>query len=258
MTFAYQPNEKTAKRVRAIVPKLIAGAEEALNVRSLASDEMPSSVFAVLVGWWRFTNRTAEALLNLYDAGFTVEAVPLMRNLVGHAYAINWMADNGEDGYKALLEESYGSRRKLLKDLRDAKWQLSESVDIGEAPDFGFASEEEKKRHGRLVGELHNFNNMVTAYGTPIMYSLYRDLSAFSHTTDRTAAAFAEFDEEHRVTVHDTSRHDRLADFCWMPVPLLQAASVMSPLLKGNPMKKQIGEACRDLGLAENLVVKRL
>jgi hypothetical protein len=42
-----------------------------------------------------------------------------------------------------------------------------------------------------------------------------------------------------------------------MPIPLLQAASVMSPLLKGNPMKKQISEACRDLGLPEDLVPKR-
>ncbi|MGW2550108.1 DUF5677 domain-containing protein [Streptomyces sp. NPDC001635] len=257
MTFAFRADEKTAKRVRAIVPKLISGADEALNVRSLASDEVSASVFAVLAGWWRFTNSTAEALLNLYEAGFTVEAAPMMRNLVGHAYAINWLADNGEDGYKALIEESYESRRKLRNDLQAVKWQLPENVDIGEAPDFGFNSEEEKKRHARLVGELHNFNNMVTAYGTPMMYPVYRNLSSFSHTTDLTAAAFAEFNDEQRVTVHQVSRHDRLADLCWMPVCLLQAASVMSPLLKGNPMKKQISEACRDLGLPEDLVPRR-
>jgi hypothetical protein len=257
MTYAYRADEKTAKRVRAILPKLIAGADEALNVRSLASDEMSNSVFAVLAGWWRFTNRTADALLNLYAAGFTVEAAPMLRNLVGHAYAINWMADNGEDAYKALIAESYESRRKLRDDLQAMEWELPENVDIGEAPDFDFASEEEKKRHARLVGELRNFNNMVRAYGTPQMYPVYRNLSSFSHTTDLTAAAFAEFDDEQRVTVHYVSRHDRLSDLCWMPIPLLQAASVMSPLLKGNPMKKQISEACRDLGLPEDLVPKR-
>ncbi|MFD5634782.1 DUF5677 domain-containing protein [Streptomyces sp. NPDC127077] len=258
MTFAYRADERTAKRVRAILPKLIAGANEAITVQSLASGEVSSSVFAVLAGWWRFTNRTAEALLALYDSGFTVEASPLMRNLVNHAYAVNWLADNGEDGYRALIDESYESRRKLRDNLQALKWQLPENVDIGEAPDFGFTSEEEKKRHRRLCGELSNFENMVKAYGSPMMYPVYRNLSSFSHTTDLTAAAFVSIDDEDQVTIYENGRHDRLADFCWMPVPLLQAASVMSPLLKGNPMKRQISEACRDLGLPDDLVAKRV
>ncbi|MGW2899129.1 DUF5677 domain-containing protein [Streptomyces sp. NPDC001212] len=257
MTFAYRADEKTAKRVRVIVPKLIAGADEALQVRVRASDEMSSSLFAVLAGWWRFINRTAEALLSLHDQGFAVEAAPMMRNLVGHAYAINWLADNGEDAYKALVAESYEARRKLLSDLQSVGWPLPETVDIGEAPGFGFTTEEEKKRHGQLAGELRHFNNMVTAYGTPMMYPVYRNLSAFSHTTDLTAAAYAEFDDDGRLTVHEFPRTDRLADFCWIPVPLLQAASVMSPLLKRDPMKKQIRDACRDLGLPEKLVPER-
>ncbi|MEU1273521.1 DUF5677 domain-containing protein [Streptomyces sp. NPDC005799] len=257
MTYAYRADEKTARRVRAILPKLIAGANQAITVQSLASTEVSTSLFAVLAGWWRFTNRTAEALIALYDAGFTVEAAPLMRNLVNHAYAINWLADNGEDGYKALVDESYESRRKLRNNLQALNWQLPDTVDIGEAPNFGHATEEEERRHRRLRGELSNFETMVKAYGTPMMYPVYRNLSSFSHTTDLTAAAFVSFDEQ-RVTVYGNGRHDRLADFCWMPVPLLQAASVMSPLLKGNPMKKQISDACRDLGMPDDLVAKRL
>ncbi|MEU4040253.1 hypothetical protein [Streptomyces collinus] len=40
-----------------------------------------------LMEWWQFTNRTAQALVSLYDQGYTVEAASLMRNLMGHAYA---------------------------------------------------------------------------------------------------------------------------------------------------------------------------
>ncbi|MFF3139252.1 DUF5677 domain-containing protein [Streptomyces mirabilis] len=257
MTFAYRADEKTAKRVRAIVPKLIGGASEALNAQTHTSAKTSSSVFAVLVGWWQFTNRTAEGVIALYDAGLTVEAAPMVRNLVGHAYAINWLADGGDDAYKALIAESYDARRKLLNDLQAVNWQFPEgNVNIGEAPDFGFTADEER-RHRRLVGELHNFNNMVQAYGTPMMYPVYRNLSSFSHTTDLTAAAYASIDDEQRVTVHQVPRTDRLSDFCWMPVPLLQAASVMSPLLTGDPMKKLVSEACRDLGLPEDLTPKR-
>ncbi|MEU5748225.1 DUF5677 domain-containing protein [Streptomyces sp. NPDC047726] len=257
MTYVYGADPKTAKRVRAILPKLIEGADQALTVQSLASSEVSTTIFAVLAGWWRFTNRTAEGLIALYDAGFTVEAAPMMRNLINHAFAINWLADTGEDGYKALVHESHESRRKLYNNLQALDWPLPDTVDIGETPDFGHTTQEEERRHKQLRGELSNFENMLKAYGTPMMYPVYRNLSAYSHTTEHTAAAFASFDEEQRVTVHSNGQSDRLTDLCWMPIPLVQAASVMSPLLRGNPMKKLISEACHDLGLPADLVAKR-
>ncbi|WP_333744988.1 DUF5677 domain-containing protein [Streptomyces ardesiacus] len=56
------------------------------------------------MGWWQFANRTAQALLSLYDQGYTVEAAPLMRNLLGHSYAMNWLADSGEPAVMALTD----------------------------------------------------------------------------------------------------------------------------------------------------------
>ncbi|MFI8206736.1 DUF5677 domain-containing protein [Streptomyces sp. NPDC085937] len=256
MTFAYKPDEKTAKRVRAIVPKLTAGATDALRVQKLESAEISMSVFAVLAGWWRFANRTADAMLALYDQGFTVEVTPLMRNLVGHAYAINWLADHGEAGYRALMDESHRSRKNLLENLEQVGWELPEEVEL-EAPDFGFTTPDQKKEHDRRVGELRTFQNMVTAYGSPMLYPVYRNLSAYAHTTDLTASAFVSKVTDDEVVLHETSHADRLADLCWMPVPLLQAASVMSPLLQGDPMRKLIREASRDLGLPEDLAPRR-
>lgn len=256
MTFAYKTDEKTAKRVRAIVPRLTAGATDALRVQKLESAEISMSVFSVLAGWWRFVNRTADAMLALYDQGFTVEATPLMRNLVGHAYAINWLADHDEAGYRALMAQSHTSRKKLLENIEQVGWNLPEDVEL-EAPAFEFATPEEEKEHDRRVGELRNFQNMVTAYGSPMLYPVYRNLSAYAHTTDLTASAFVSQVNENRVVLHETSREDRLADLCWMPVPLLQAASVMSPLLQGDPMRKLIREASRDLGLPEDMRPQR-
>ncbi|MQY15120.1 hypothetical protein SRB5_52980 [Streptomyces sp. RB5] len=258
MTFAYGANEKTARRVRAIVPKLIDGATTAMLVKERSSTNLAPGVFPVLAGWWRFSNRTAAAMLSLYEDGYTVEAAPLMRNLIGHAYALNWLVDNGEAGYRALVHESYESRRRLRENMEKVNWHVPDDLDIGEPPDLTPLTDLERKRHGTLRGQLSNFDNMVQAYGTPDMYPVYRNLSSYSHTTDMTAAAFVKDVEGNKVTVYESSHKDRLTDLCWMPVPLLQAALVMSPLIKGNPMRKLIREACRDLGLPDDLLPKRV
>ncbi|MFB6959829.1 hypothetical protein ACFCYB_23085 [Streptomyces sp. NPDC056309] len=113
------------------------------------------------------------------------------------------------DACKALVAESYEARRKLLSDLQSVGWPLPETVDIGEAPGFSYTTEDVKKRHGRLAGELRHFNNMVTAYGPPMIYPVYRNLSALPHTTDLTAAAYVELDDEGRLTVHEFPRTDQ-------------------------------------------------
>ncbi|MFJ1588395.1 DUF5677 domain-containing protein [Streptomyces sp. NPDC088197] len=253
--FTFRADNRTARRVRAIVPKLIAGASDALDVQAIV-DAQYSVVFPVLAGWWMFANRTAEAMMLLYERGFSVEAVPLMRNLIGHAYAMHWLADNGEPAYNAFIDESWQSRKKLNDNLTEAKWHLA-GIDIGEKPVFTFATAEEEKQHRRLVGELSKFVNLVNAYGEPMMYPLYRNLSAYTHTTDLTSLAYVKLADDGSLTVSDQPLVDRLSDLCWMVIPLLQAASVMSPMIKGNPMKKLVTEAVRDLGLPADLLPKR-
>ena len=190
--------------------------------------------------------------------GSIVEVAPLMRNPIGHAYAMHWLADNGEPAAFALTEASWKSKKNLPDNLVEVNWQLpAAGVDIGEKPDFGFTTDEERKRHGQLLGELKNFMNMVKGYGDPMMYPIYRNLSSFSHTTDLTAGVYLQQAADGRLIVHQEAHTDRLADLCWMPIPLLQAASVISPMIKGDPMKKLVTEACRDLGLPENLLPRR-
>ncbi|WP_329173334.1 DUF5677 domain-containing protein [Streptomyces sp. NBC_01477] len=258
MTYtAFKANERTAKRVRAIVPQLIAAADDALNTGALA-DVAYRPAFPLLAGWWQFTNRTADAMLTLYDAGHGAVAAPLMRNLIGHAYAMHWLVDNGQPAVDAVEWASWNGRRKLLDNLIEVDWKLpDEGVDIGKEPAFEH-TEAEAKRHKRLIGEIDKFVNLVRAYGDSILYPVYRNLSGYTHTTELTAATFVEQDDDGRITVHREERTDRLVDICWMVVPLLQAASVMSPVLTtGKPLKQLVIKACGDLGLPEDLLPRR-
>jgi hypothetical protein len=208
-----------------------------------------------LMGWWQFTNRTAKALITLYDRGFTVEAAPLMRNLVGHAYAMTWMADSGEPAVVALTEYWREHRTKLANNINET-WNLPEPVEAPASEPLVFANPESERIHKQLIGELRNFDNMVKAYGTADVYPVYRHQSAYSHTTGGTADAFLVDDNGTLkfTTEPKDGDADITAERLWIPVALLQAAAAISPLLVGNPMKSTISKAIGDLGLPPTLL----
>ncbi|MEW2120424.1 hypothetical protein AB0945_35700 [Streptomyces sp. NPDC005474] len=67
--------------------------------------------------------------------------------------------------------------------------------------------------------------NPARFQGSPI----YRNLSAFSRTTDLTASLYLQKAADGRLIGHKEAQTDRLAGLCWMPIPLLQAAPCDQP-----------------------------
>lgn len=207
-------------------------------------------IASALMGWWQFSNRTAAAVLRLYGEGFTVEVAPLMRNLIGHAYAMNWLADNGLPAMRALRAHAEQHRRKLADNIKDT-WNLPESTPEVQVTPLEFADDEDERRHRRLLGELQNFDTMVKAYGSADVYPVYRHHSAFSHTTLSTADAFlVEKDEQLHFTT--TPKAEISAERIWIPVVLLQAATAGDTVLR--PMKPVIDKAMNDLGLPDSIL----
>ncbi|MEU8765293.1 DUF5677 domain-containing protein [Streptomyces sp. NPDC048659] len=254
MVYAFGPNEQCLRRCQAIVPVMLRTAESVTShgVRVLSEHQ---EVVYPLMGWWQFTNRTAQALVSLYDQGYTVEAAPLMRNLLGHAYAMNWLADNGLPAVRALSDYWADHHRKLAANI-NATWNLPKPVTVTEAEPLAFADAEEERIHKKLFGELKNFDTLVTAYGTAEVYPVYRHQSAYSHTTGATADAFLIIDDGvlKFSSTPTGGAADVTADRLWIPVALLQAAAAISPLLTGNPMKSTIDKAVGDLGLPPSLL----
>ena len=222
------------------------------GVRVLCENQ---NVVRPLMGWWQFTNRTAQALMSLYDQGYTAEAAPLMRNLLGHSYAMNWLADSGEPAVVALTDYWNEHRRKLAQNVNETL-NLPEPASTPSAEPVPFANPESEQIHKRLVGELKNFDTMVKAYGTADVYPVYRHQSAYSHTTGATADAFLIMDGDTLkcTTEPKGGAADTTAERLWIPVALLQAAAAISPLLVGDPMKPTIDKAMGDLGLPGSLL----
>ncbi|MGW0298139.1 DUF5677 domain-containing protein [Streptomyces anthocyanicus] len=254
MVYKFGPNEQCLRRCRAIVPVILRAADQVTSqgVRVLYEHQ---NVVRPLMGWWQFTNRTAQALMSLYDQGYTVEAAPLMRNLLGHSYAMNWLADSGEPAVVALTDYWNEHRRKLAQNVNET-WNLPEPAPTPSPEPIPFANPESEQIHKRLVGELKNFDTMVKAYGTADVYPVYRHQSAYSHTTGATADAFLIMDGDTLkfTTEPKGGAADTTAERLWIPVALLQAAAAISPLLVGDPMKPTIDRAMRDLGLPSSLL----
>ncbi|WP_307679857.1 DUF5677 domain-containing protein [Streptomyces sp. V4I2] len=234
---------------------MILQAAEKVTVQGVRVPSERQTVVYPLMGWWQFTNRTAQALVSLYDQGYTIEAAPLMRNLMGHAYAMNWLADSGEPAVVALAEYWRQHKRKLARNVNET-WNLPEPVTPSASDPPVFANHESEQIHKKLMGEIEKFDNMVKAYGTADVYPVYRHQSAYSHTTAATADAFLIMDEGKLkfTTEPKGGEADIIMERLWVPVALLQAAAAISPLLAGNPMKSTIDKAMRDLGLPHTLL----
>lgn len=255
VAYKFGPNEQCLRRCRAIVPLLLTEADKVVDKGvTVAVLDMP--MMPMLMGWWQFTNRTAKAVVRLYDDGFSVEAAPLMRNLIGHAYAMNWLVDNGWPALRAIRAYSDEHRTKLANNV-NATWNLLDPVTVETAP-LEFEDEADKKLHKRLLGELANFGNLATAYGTPEIYPVYRHHSALSHTTAYTANPFVVEKDGKLYFATEPQDAEVLVERLWIPVALLQAANAISPYIEGHPMRKTIEKAMNDLGLpTEILNLKR-
>ncbi|MEW1677818.1 DUF5677 domain-containing protein [Streptomyces noursei] len=254
MAYRFGRNEQCIKRVRAVTPVILNAARATVQHGvELCPEAVP--VAGVLMGWWQFSNRTAAALVRLYDAGFTIEAAPLMRNLIGHSYAMNWLADNGQPAIRALQAHAENHRRKLTDNI-NATWHLPEPHPDVCATPLEFTDDEDERLHRRLLGELQNFDTLVKAYGSADVYPIYRYHSAYSHTTLSTADAYLHEDEGllHYMT---TPKGEISAERIWIPVALLQAAAAADSILVGRPMKSVIDKAMSDLGLPESILKPR-
>lgn len=257
--YQFGDNKQTVKRARAITTKLIGEANKiAQDTQDLEVLREHEQVFPILFGWWRFATRTAEAVFYMDQGGFRVEAAPLMRNLIGHTYASIWLADNGIPALQALQDYTIEERNKLLREMRTHNWKAVEGMPDEPPPIFDFEDEEEEKRHKTLRGEIKNFSNLVTAYGTPAMYQVYRHLSGYCHTTITTAMSYLHQSEDGILFLRDVPADSgSKPDIIWTPVCLIQAGNAISPMIAGDPLCKVLDTAARDLGLPPGYQPKR-
>jgi hypothetical protein len=247
-------DQKSAERARLAAADLLKAADAAIvnGVRVPADKER---VFGPVYSWWRLVCRTAEAVLLLTENGFTLEAAPMVRNILNHAYAINWLVDNGDAAVDALVARGDEEREKLCKKLEETGWpnaaEFRAALDQATAqqPAPPARTPAERAHHNKLKHELGNFYDMLDRYDVADVYPVYSHLSSLSHTTINTASAYVEQMSDGTLQIRTEAADLGHADVIQLTLALLQTATVMSPLIDGDPLRPTIERALKDLGL---------
>ncbi|WP_446039044.1 DUF5677 domain-containing protein [Streptomyces sp. SID1121] len=251
----FADDQKTAERARAAALLLLEAGDRLVASRL----SFPVRNYKVVLGvysWWRLVNRTSSAVLMLVDNGYAApEVAPLMRNIFNHAYAIDWLVDNGEAAVDALVSVGADEREKLQGWLDRTGWSIAAQyraeIDAHTAANPEPARDAAGElRHKRLKDELGNFAILLERYGSADIYPVYKHLSGMSHTSVQTASAYLAQDASSGdVQIRSVAVDLGYADVIQLTIALLQAAHVFSPLLDGDPLRPAVDQALADLGL---------
>lgn len=250
-------DQKTAVLARATAAYLLRAGEDAVAT-GVSVPEDKARVFGPIYSWWRLICRTGEAVLLLTGQGFTVEVAPLVRNILNHAYAINWIADNGDPAVDALIARGDEEREKLCKKLEETGWpqaaKFREALNqtAAQQPAPPARTPAEQALHDKLRHELKNFYDMLDRYDVAEVYPVYSHLSSLSHTTIATASAYVEQTDRGTLQIRLNAAELGHADVIQLALALLQSATVVSPLIEGDPLRPSIDQALADLDM-ENI-----
>ena len=248
-----EDDRAAAYLARKVAARLLAAAEDAIagGVDVLAER---MKVFPAAYGWWRLIYRSADAVLLLIERGFTVEAAPVLRNVLNHAYALHWLVDNGEPAVDALAAAGIEDAEKMCKRLDQTGWPIAAEyrrlLDERKArmdPSAQAAAGGELVR--KLKHEISNVYDMLDSYGSADVYPVYSHLSSLSHTSVETASAYLEWTGDATPQIRRDADGLGPAAVTHLAIALLQAAHVMSPILAGDPLRASIDQALTDLGL---------
>ncbi|WP_406448699.1 DUF5677 domain-containing protein [Streptomyces sp. NBC_01622] len=246
-------DQKSADLARSTAADLLEAADAAI-VHGVSVPVDKERVFGPVYSWWRLVCRTSEAVLLLTERGFTLEAAPIVRNILNHAYAINWLVDNGDLAVDALVARGDDEREKLCKKLEETGW--SNAAEFRAVIDQATAQQvpavrtpAEQTLFNKLKHELGNFYDMLDRYDVGDIYPVYSHLSSLSHTTIATASAYVEQMSDGSLQIRPEAADLGHADIIQLALALLQTATVVSPLIDGDPLRASIDQATADLGL---------
>ena len=149
-------------------------------------------------GWWLRVLRTAEGILLMHDAGLSHEASPLLRTVLHHTVAIEWLRQNSEEVLEALHYEHALRRQTVGQKATERNWDL-DGVKLGPPP-------RGDKPEG--LKYLSQFEKLCDRVGAPDVYMAYKVESTYAHASGLSADTYVELDDSDRLELRVPAKAD--------------------------------------------------
>lgn len=242
----FADDEATAKRARDVIHQLVTVFDRLSGAEILTVREPTQDLIPVVFGWWARINRSSEAVALLYDNGLVHEGAPIVRSIMQHTMAMQWLIDTGGLALEAVYEYGEDHLRNLVDSVEKAGWQLPEKIAAPPRP----------AEKNNLINELKNFEQMCQRYEYG-MHTLFRVLSAYSHPTDRSAVAYyyQQSGEPAKLSGHSVLEPYRY--IIQTAISLVQSGLCVDRLLDGGPLGSDLRTAAGHLGIPLELPKRR-
>ncbi len=243
----------TARTLIGLSDRIAAGQE-----RGLAVESGHAAVAPAAWSWWRLITDSARVVLELEERGYGVVVGPVMRNLINHTLALQWLVDGGEVALKALDDYSDKQLLQLVNDAVANNWSIHEPTAEALRAAIAERAASPDPAVTRLSKEIASPKRLMKAYGVPDLHVLYRLLCAYSHTTRDSAQAYQDLDGDLGPELRDTPVDLGDGNVIWAAICLIQAGRVMDAVLAGRPLKTLLDEAAISMSLPEDVLPGRV
>lgn len=112
--------------------ELAANAIQELNnllpsLQAISVEAGLAAASAVAFGWWMRILRTAEGVRRMHEDGMSQEASPLLRTILHHTAALEWIRRCPDDVLQALKHEHARRRQSLSQKANARGWDQASS-----------------------------------------------------------------------------------------------------------------------------------
>lgn len=153
--------------------------------RTLGDVEVPietATAVALGFGWWMRSIRTAGGVRLLYKNGLAQEASPILRTLLLHAAAIEWLRQHPDEALDAVRYEHDDYQQKLYQKAEEREWELK-GVKLGPPPSG------DKPAGLKLLRDVERLCKRI---GSEHLYVAYKIESPYSHASALSADTYFE------------------------------------------------------------------
>ena len=159
---------------------------EQLNAARVARLDLrfPASTVAACAigyGWWARTLRSGRGVVALDECGLAHEASPLVRTMLIHAVAIEWLRRDPPGALEALHHEDDSRRPDIANRAELLGWDVPLPA-VGPRPP--------KDSRPGTADQLKSFERMCQEVGNSHLYLAYKLESAYAHPSLKSAHAY--------------------------------------------------------------------